>query len=128
MASPSPTDAHNPDEHVPGHDPGLQELVNRLNGPVQVAYRNEDYSASTIKRLHSFLSTHVVNDLGKHVFPPQIEAELLVLCALFQDHEQTEDSLRGTLRPFEAQGRPFEDQGQARDRNRLAAAKEILDR
>ncbi len=128
MASPSPTDAHNPDEHVPGHDPGLHELVNRLSGPVQVAYRNEDYSASTIKRLHSFLSTHVVNDLGKHVFPPQIEAELLVLCALFQDHEQPEDSLRGTLRPFEAQGRPFEDQGQARDRNRLAAAKEILDR
>ena len=120
MASPSPTDAHNPDAHVPGHDPGLQELVNRLSGPVQVAYRNEDHSASTIKRLHSFLSTHVVNVLGKHVFPPQVEAELLVLCSLFQDHEQPEDSLRGS---GQASG-----QGQARDRNRLAAAKEILDR
>ena len=137
MASPSPTDAHNPDEHVPGHDPGLQKLVNRLSGPVQVAYRNEDYSASTIKRLHSFLSTHVVNVLGKYVFPPQVEAELLVLCSLFQDHEQPEDSLqgpsspsrlragiRGTLRGSgQASG-----QGQARVRNRLAAAKEILDR
>ena len=142
MASPSPTDAHNPDEPVPGHDPGLQELVNRLGGPVQVAYRNEDHSASTIKRLHSFLSTHVVNALGKHVFPRQVEAELLVLCSLFQDHEQEVGSLRGTSRPFEAQGNPSrlraslrgtlrgsgQASGQERARNQLAAAKEILDR
>ena len=135
MASPSPTDAHNPDEYVPDHDPGLQELVNRLGDPVQVAYRNEDYSASTVKRLHSFLSTHVVNVLGKHVFPRQVEAELLVLCSLFQDHEQEGGSLRGTSRPFEAQGTSGQAQGklrassgQARVRARLAAAKEILDR
>ena len=131
MASPSPTDAHNSDEYVPGHDPGLQELVNRLGGPVQVAYRNEDYSASTIKRLHSFLSTHVVNVLGKHVFPRQVEAELLVLCSLFQDHEQEGGSLRGSSRPFEALRGPSRlrvSSGQAQIRNRLAAAKEILDR
>ena len=128
MASPSPTDEHNPDEHVPDHDPGLQELVNRLGGPIQVAYRNEDYSASTIKRLHSFLSTHVVNVLGKHVFPRQVEAELLVLCSLFQDHEQEGGSLRGTSRPFEALRGSGQASGQAQVRNRLAAAKEILNR
>lgn len=131
MASPSPTDAHNPDEHVPGHDPGLQELVNRLSGPVQVAYRDEDYSASTIKRLHSFLSTHVVNVLGKHVFPRQVEAELLVLCSLFQDHEQEGGSLRGTSGPSRLRAgirETLRGSGQARVRNRLAAAKEILDR
>ncbi len=128
MASPSPTDAHNSDEYVPGHDPGLQELVNRLGGPVQVAYRNEDYSASTIKRLHSFLSTHVVNVLGKHVFPRQVEAELLVLCSLFQDHEQEGGSLRGPARLRGTLRGSGQASGQAQIRNRLATAKEILDR
>ncbi len=69
----------------------LQELLDRLNRPIQTAYENRGTSTA---QLDSFVSSQIVEALRSMVFPARVEAELLVLRFLFQEQEgRTPDRL-----------------------------------
>ncbi len=83
----------------------LQALLDRLNRPIQSAYENRGNPISSTTQLDTFVSMHIVDALRNTVFPPRVEAELLVLRFLFQEQGNS-----------------------ARTPNRLETAKRVLDR
>ncbi|MEC4673965.1 MAG: ATP-dependent DNA helicase RecG [Nitrospirota bacterium] len=70
----------------------LIQLLDRLERPFMVASRLGPRGLQTIKNIDHYISSQIVTALGKCIFSPEIEANMLVLRALFQDtHDQAQE-------------------------------------
>lgn len=73
----------NPDMIAPVRP--LHDLLQRVERPIKFATRDHGAHLSLVKNLGPFVSTHIIDALAEHVYPPTVESRLLELRQLFVD-------------------------------------------
>lgn len=82
----------------------LFQLVSRLGPPIAFASREAFAHLSAIKSLGPFISRQVVQALADHIYPAEIETDLLMLKELFTDFDRQTDTAERRNRLMTAQG------------------------
>lgn len=65
----------------------LQRILELVTRPIEFASRGSSAHLATMKNLGAFVSNQVVQALAEHVYPSEVEANLLTLRQLFSDQK-----------------------------------------